>query len=48
VATVSSPVTHTWNSVLLKDIQPTSTNNILMEICDSILLFIYILYCHWW
>jgi len=19
-----------------------------MEICDSILLFIYILYCHWW
>jgi hypothetical protein len=45
VATVSSHMMHTWNSVLMKEIQPISTNNILMEICDCFLycLFIYVL-----
>ena len=44
VATVSSHVMKYLKfSVLLEEIQPTSTNNILMEICDCFfLLFIYI------
>jgi hypothetical protein len=29
-------------SVLLKEIQPTSTNNILMEICDCFLYCLFI------
>jgi hypothetical protein len=46
VATVSSHVMKYLKfSVLLKEIQPTSTNNILMEICDCFFdcLFISVL-----
>jgi len=35
-------------SVLLKEIQPTSTNNILMEICDCFFIVYLYLYCHLW
>ena len=42
MATVSSHVMHALNSVLMKEIQPISTNNILMEICDCFLYCLFI------
>ena len=43
MATVSSHVMKYLKfSALLKEIQPTSTNNILMEICDCFFFIVYI------
>jgi hypothetical protein len=43
VATVSSHVMKYLKfSVLLKEIQPTSTNNILMEICDCFFYYLFV------